>query len=222
MDRIIVRNVTKEIKGALVLDHINLELDRGGIYGFIGVNGSGKTMLFRAICGLIRLTEGEVEVFSKKLREDVIFPESLGVMLESVGFWDEYTGFENLRLLSKIRRVIGDNEIRHAITRVGLNPDDRRTYKKYSLGMKQRLGIAEAIMERPELLVLDEPTNALDEDGVERVRSILREERDRGATILLASHNKEDIAVLCDRIFKMAEGRLAEVMDSQTKPEGEA
>lgn len=213
MDKIIVKNATRDIKGIRVLDHINLELDRGGIYGFIGANGSGKTMLFRAICGLIRLSEGEIEVFSQKIRQDVSFPESLGVIIESIGFWDEYTGYENLYLLSKIKKIIGKSEIREALIRVGLNPDDKRTYKKYSLGMKQRLGIAEAIMERPTLLVLDEPTNALDEDGVEMVRKILFEEKERGATILIASHNKEDISILCDRIFKMSEGKLKEIID---------
>lgn len=211
MDKIIIKNATRDIKGVRVLDNINIELDRGGIYGFIGSNGSGKTMLFRAICGLIKLTEGEIEVFSKKIRQDVSFPESLGVIIESIGFWDEYTGFENLYLLSRIKKVIGKKEIRETLTRVGLNPKDKRTYKKYSLGMKQRLGIAEAIMEKPELLVLDEPTNALDDEGVETVRNILFEEKERGATILIASHNKEDISILCDRIFKMTEGRLKEI-----------
>lgn len=211
MDKIIIKNASRDIKGVRVLDNINLELDRGGIYGFIGSNGSGKTMLFRAICGLIKLSEGEIEVFSKKIRKDISFPESLGVIIESIGFWDEYTGFENLYLLSRIKKIIGKKEIRDTLARVGLNPNDKRTYKKYSLGMKQRLGIAEAIMEKPELLVLDEPTNALDDEGVETVRNILFEEKERGATILIASHNKEDISILCDRIFKMTEGRLKEI-----------
>lgn len=211
MDKIIIKNASRDIKGVRVLDNINLELDRGGIYGFIGSNGSGKTMLFRAICGLIKLTEGEIEVLSKKIRKDISFPESLGVIIESIGFWDEYTGFENLYLLSRIKKIIGKKEIMETLTRVGLNPKDKRTYKKYSLGMKQRLGIAEAIMEKPELLVLDESTNALDDEGVETVRNILFEEKERGATILIASHNKEDISILCDRIFKMSEGRLREI-----------
>lgn len=211
MDKIIIKNASRDIKGVRVLDNINLELDRGGIYGFIGSNGSGKTMLFRAVCGLIKLSEGEIEVFSKKIRKDISFPESLGVIIESIGFWDEYTGFENLYLLSRIKKVIGKKEIRDTLIRVGLNPKDKRTYKKYSLGMKQRLGIAEAIMEKPELLVLDEPTNALDDEGVETVRNILFEEKERGATILIASHNREDISILCDRIFKMTEGRLKEI-----------
>lgn len=215
MDKIILRNATKEIKGVLVLDHVNLELDRGGIYGFTGVNGSGKTMLFRAICGLIRLTEGEVEVFSKKIREDISFPENLGVVLESVGFWEEYTGFENLKLLSKIKKRIGDEEIKEAISRVGLNPEDRRIYKKYSLGMKQRLGIAQAIMEKPDILILDEPTNALDENGVALFHSVILEEQKRGATVLIASHNRDEISSLCSRVFKMAEGRLHEITEEQ-------
>lgn len=215
MDKIILKDVTKEIKGALVLDHVNVELDRGGIYGFTGVNGSGKTMLFRAICGLIRLTEGEVEVFSKKIREDISFPENLGVVLESVGFWEEYTGFENLHLLSKIKNRIGDKEIKEAISRVGLNPEDKRIYKKYSLGMKQRLGIAQAIMEKPDILILDEPTNALDENGVELIHSVILEEQKRGATVLIASHNRDEISSLCSRVFKMAEGRLHEITEEQ-------
>lgn len=211
MDKIILRNATKQIKDSVVLNRINLELDRGGVYGFVGVNGSGKTMLFRAICGLIRLTEGEVEVFSKKVREEIAFPEKLGVIIESVGLWDEYTGYENLRLLARIKNEITEEDIRLAMRRVGLEPDDRRIYKKYSLGMKQRLAVAQAIMERPELLVLDEPTNALDENGVSLVHSIILEEQKRGATVLIASHNKEEIATLCSRIFRLSDGRLEEL-----------
>lgn len=207
-DRIVLQNATKILKGRVVLDHVSLELERGGIFGFSGPNGSGKTMLFRAVCGLIHLTSGEISVFGEKIDEDISFPRSLGVIIENVGFWGEYTGFRNLKMLASIRHQINDGGIKDAIRRVGLDPEEKRTYKKYSLGMKQRLAIAQAIMEKPELLVLDEPTNALDEDGVALIRKVLKEEQQRGATILIASHNREDIESLCNRHFTMAEGRL--------------
>lgn len=208
MDKIVVSHLTKSIKKNLVLDDVCLELDRGKIYGFVGVNGSGKSMLFRAISGLIRPTSGTVCVFSKVLGEDVSFPESMGIVIENVGFWPEYTGLQNLRLLASIKGIVGETEIRKAMQRVGLNPDDKRTYKKYSLGMKQRLAIAQAVMESPELLILDEPTNGLDEEGVELIRQVIREENARGATVLLASHNPEDIRCLCDTHFRIHEGRI--------------
>ena len=165
-------------------------------------------MLFRAISGLIRPTSGTVCVFSKVLGEDVSFPESMGIVIENVGFWPEYTGLQNLRLLASIKGIVGETEIRKAMQRVGLNPDDKRTYKKYSLGMKQRLAIAQAVMESPELLILDEPTNGLDEEGVELIRQVIREENARGATVLLASHNPEDIRCLCDTHFRIHEGHI--------------
>ncbi len=214
MEKIVLRDVTKVIKHNTVLDGVNLELEKGGIYGFVGANGSGKTMLFRAICGLIG-TQGDVTVFSEQIGKDASFPKSLGVLIESVGFWPEYTGFSNLKMLASIKKLIGDDDIKESISRVGLEPNDKRTYKKYSLGMKQRLGIAQAIMEKPELLILDEPTNALDEDGVKLVHDIIQKERDRGATVLLASHNRDEINSLCDRIFKMAGGKISEVKDGE-------
>lgn len=210
MKQIVLTNVTKTIKGRTVLDHVNLKLDQGGIYGFYGANGSGKTMLLRAVCGLIHPSGGEIEIFGEKLGEDRSYPANLGVIIENAGFWGEYTGLKNLQMLAMIRHSITDDEIKTAIHRVGLDPEDRRTYRKYSLGMKQRLAIAQAIMEHPSLLVLDEPTNALDEDGVALIRGVIREEQERGATVLIASHNKEDIESLCSRRFKMAEGRLRE------------
>ena len=213
MEQIILKDVTKTIKGHKVLDNVNLTLDKGGIYGFFGENGSGKTMLFRAISGLINLTNGEISVFSKTIGKDISYPSDLGVIIETVGFWGEYTGFTNLKMLASIRHKIKDEEIRNAISRVGLNPNDKRFYRKYSLGMKQRLAVAQAIMEYPELLILDEPTNALDEDGIELIRNIIRQEQQRGATVLIASHNKEDISILSDRKFKMANGRLEEVKE---------
>lgn len=209
MEKIILEHVTKYIKKNLVLDDICLELDKGKIYGFVGVNGSGKTMLFRAISGLIRPTSGTVSVFSKKLGEDISFPESMGIIIENVGFWPDYTGMKNLELLASIKGIADKGQIRESLRRVGLNPDDRRIYKKYSLGMKQRLGIAQAIMEKPDLLILDEPTNALDEEGILQIRRLIREENERGATVLIASHNKEDIQELCGTWYRMNEGKIS-------------
>ncbi|AEB76818.1 ATP-binding cassette domain-containing protein [Clostridium botulinum] len=208
MSYIEISNLNKDIKGNNVLKDINLTLEKGSIYGFIGRNGSGKTMLFRAICGLIKPTTGQVFVDGKELHKDISFPESLGVTIEGPGFWDNYTGFKNLKILASIKNLITDDEIKKSIDKVGLDPEDLRAYKRYSLGMKQRLSIAQAIMEKPELIILDEPTNGLDEDGVNVVRKILLEQKKRGVTILIASHNKEDIEILADKKYKMDSGNL--------------
>ncbi len=201
-----IKQLTKRIRGATILDHVDLSLDAGKIYGFYGPNGSGKSMLFRAICGIIHPTEGTVRVDGKLLGTDASFPDSLGLMIENVGFWKNYTGFQNLKVLADIRKRIGSREIRTALKRVGLDPDDKRVYGKYSLGMKQRLGIAQAIMEKPRLLVLDEPTNALDYDGILQIRGLLLEEKERGATVLMASHNPEDLIQICDALYKVSPG----------------
>ncbi|NLD47407.1 MAG: ATP-binding cassette domain-containing protein [Clostridiaceae bacterium] len=209
--------LNKEIKKNKVLTDINLEMTKGKIYGFYGRNGSGKTMLFRAVSGLIKPTSGEIYIFGKKIGRDVSFPESLGLVIETVGFWSQYTGFQNLKFLASIKNVISDNEIKNAIKRVGLDPGEKKTYKKYSLGLKQRLGIAQAIMEKPELIILDEPTNALDSEGIDLVRNILWEEKNRGAIIMIASHNKEDIQLLSDEKYMMDNGRLYSVLEESTK-----
>lgn len=208
MSYITITNLSKKIKNKDILIDINLNLDKGNIYGFLGRNGSGKTMLFRSICGLIRPTFGEIIVDNKHLNEDYSFPESLGVLIEAPGFWNEYTGYENLKILASIKNKISRSEIEEAMERVGLSPKDDRIYKKYSLGMKQKLGIAQAIMEKPDLIILDEPTNSLDEESVSMVRNILLEEKKRGATILIASHNKEDISMLADEVYKIDNGRI--------------
>jgi ABC-2 type transport system ATP-binding protein len=206
-----ITNLYKEIKGRSILSDINLELEKGKIYGFFGRNGSGKTMLFRAICGLIKPTKGTIKVFNEIIGEEISFPRSLGVIIENVGLWPSYTGLQNLRYLAAIKSIISDEEIKKSILRVGLDPEDKRPFKKYSLGMKQRLGLAQAFMEKPDLIILDEPTNALDEEGIILVRNILLEEKERGATILIASHNKEDIDLLSDQKFKMDNGRLIKI-----------
>ncbi len=198
--------LVKRIKGNVILDNISLQLEKGKIHGFYGPNGSGKSMLFRAFTGLIRPTSGEVRLFGKKLGEDMAFPESVGLIIENVGFWKDFTGYENLEMLAGIKKQIGREEIRHAIRRVGLDPDDKRKYGKYSLGMKQRLAIAQAIMEKPELIILDEPTNALDSEGIEQIRQVILEEKERGATVCIASHNREDLKALCDDFYQILPG----------------
>lgn len=203
-----INNLTKIIKGNKVLDNINLKLEKGKIYGFIGRNGSGKTMLFRAICGLIKPTEGNVIINGKELHKDISFPESVGVIIENPGFWNNYTAFENLKTLSSIKNLIDNNDILSYLKTVDLDNSANVKYKKFSLGMKQRLAICQAIMEKPDLIILDEPTNALDIDGCTLVRNILLEEKKRGATILIASHNREDIDTLADVKFKIDKGSI--------------
>ena len=206
------RQLTKVLKGNTVLDDVSFTLETSRIYGFVGRNGAGKTMLFRAVSGLIHPTFGKVMVNGKHLGRDISFPESIGLVIENIGLLPEFTGLKNLRMLAKIKNTITEEQIRAAIARVGLDPDDKRPVRKYSLGMKQRIILAQALMESPELLVLDEPTNALDQDGVELIRAILLEEKARGATILIASHSREDIELLCDTIFRMDAGRIIEII----------
>lgn len=203
-----VKHLSKNIHGTTVLDAIDLELSKGRIYGFQGRNGSGKTMLLRAICGLILPTEGEVVIGGERIGKDCSFPRRVGILIEYPGFLPQYTGLKNLRLLASIKNEIGEEQIRESIRRVGLNPDDRRKVRKYSLGMKQRLGIAQAIMEDPDLLILDEPMNALDTQGVQIVRQILLDFKKRGKTILLTSHNKEEMEDLADEKFTLENGRI--------------
>ncbi len=207
MKKIIIENVSKQIKGIDILTDVNIEFISGKIYGLCGSNGSGKTMLLRMIAGLIRPSEGQVVVDDKILHKDIDFPENMGVLIENPEFWKNYTGKEALYSLASINKKIGIKEIEQALERVGLEPDDRRTIKKYSLGMKKRLGIAQAIMEFPKLLLLDEPTNALDKKGVETVANIILSEKSDDAIIILASHNKADLDI-CDVIYEIENGQI--------------
>lgn len=201
--------VNKSIKNNQILSDINLTLEQGVVYGFVGRNGSGKTMLFRALSGLMKIDSGEIIYKNKRLHKDMPVLPNLGITIENAGLYTEFTGFKNLQMLAKLNKKIGDEEIRRAIERVGLDPDDKRTFRKYSLGMKQRIIIAQAIMEAPDVIMLDEPTNSLDEDGVKLIRQVINEEKERGAMILLASHNKEDIKILADKVFYIDKGRLS-------------
>lgn len=205
---IAIKNVSKSIHGVEVLKDINVKFEGGKIYGLRGKNGSGKTMLIRMISGLIRPSCGSVSINGKILGKDMSFPESIGVLIENPSFIDGYTGYKNLKVLADIKGIIGEKEIKESIGKVGLNPEDKRRYRKYSLGMKQRLGIAAAIMERPEIILLDEPTNAIDEKGVEDVREILNGLKDSNRVIIIACHDREELERLSDVIYDMAEGRL--------------
>lgn len=203
-------HVYKRIRRKEILVDINLELCSGKIYGFVGRNGSGKTMLFRALSGLINIDSGKISFNEKTLHKDMEVLPNMGLTLENAGLYPELTGFQNLKILSQIRKVISDIDIKQSISKVGLNPDDKRSFRKYSMGMKQRLIIAQAIMEKPDIIILDEPTNALDEKGVIEVRNIIEKEKKRGAIILLASHNRQDIDILADHIYILNQGNIME------------
>ncbi len=206
-----IENYTKVLKKTKVLDNINLVMESGKIYGFTGVNGSGKTMLFRAIAGLIKPTQGFVKINDESMENQRAIMPNIGIVIENIGLYPEFTGFRNLQLLASINKKINDEQIKEAITRVGLNPEDKRIFRKYSLGMKQRIVLAQAIMEKPDILLLDEPTNALDEAGIKLIHNIIKDEAARGALIAIASHSKEDIAALCDVKFRIANGTLEEM-----------
>ena len=195
-----VNEVFKKYDDATVLDNVSLEIEKGKIYGLVGRNGSGKTVLMKCICGLIKPTSGEVKVAGKTVGKDVDIPEDIGVIIETPGFIPNYSGFKNLKLLASVRNKISNEEIRKSMEIVGLEPKSRKHVGKYSLGMRQKLGIAQAIMEKPKILILDEPMNGLDNESVAVVRKILNEQAENVATIILASHNREDIDVLCDKV----------------------
>ena len=205
-----IKNVTKRFGEDLVLKEVNLSLNYGQVYGIVGNNGSGKTVLMKCICGFLPVTTGTIHVFGRQIGQETDFPESLGVIIETPGFLTQYTGMRNLEILADMNRIITKADIRLILRKVGLNPDMKKPVGKYSLGMRQRLGIAQAIMEDPRFLILDEPFNGLDKHGVEEIRALLLELKAMGKTILLASHNEEDIRILCDHVYEMDGGVLRE------------
>ena len=208
-DIIEVRGLSLTIGKTAILNDVTVSLEAGKIHGLIGRNGSGKTMLMKCICGFIRPTRGVVVVDGKRVGKDVDFPKNMGIIIETPGFIPYYSGYKNLKLLVGLRNKIGKEEIIQAMERTGLDPKLKRHVKKYSLGMRQRLGLAQAIMEDPDILILDEPMNGLDKDGVEDMRRYLIDLREQGKTILIASHSSEDISVLCDAVYEMEKGVLA-------------
>lgn len=208
MSEIIIENLSKTIKNNKILDNVNLTFESGHVYGLVGRNGSGKTMLLRAICGLIFPDSGKVIIDGKQLHKDISFPESCGIIIENTDLLPNFSAFDNLKMLSEIKNTANDNMIKSAIKSVGLDHDSKKKVKTFSLGMKQRLSIAQTLFEDPDILLLDEPTNALDEDGVNDVRRILLEQKKKNKLIIIASHNKEDISLLSDTVISVSNGRF--------------
>lgn len=209
-----IKNVSLRIGKTDILKSINISFEEGRIHGLIGRNGSGKTMLMKCICGFIRPTAGIITVGGKQIGKDIDFPENMGIIIEAPGFIPYYSGYKNLKLLAGLRGKIGKNEIIKSMEQVGLDPYLKRHVRKYSLGMRQRLGLAQAIMENPDLLILDEPMSGLDKEGVSDMRGYLKLFREQEKTILIASHSAEDISILCDTVCEMDKGMLSSlVMD---------
>lgn len=209
MPYIEIEHVTKKFGGETVLHDIDIAMEQGNVYGISGNNGSGKTVLMKCICGFLPVTSGRIRVNGKIIGVDIDFPESMGVIIETPGFLTNVSGMRNLEILAGLQNKIGREGIRDAILKAGLDPDLKKAVSKYSLGMRQRLGIAQAIMEDPEFLILDEPFNGLDKHGVADIRKLLLGLKAQGKTILLASHNSEDIRILCDKVYEMDGGRIS-------------
>ena len=203
-----IKNISKKINKNIILDDISIDLYKGKIYGFRGINGSGKTMLFRAICGLISLSSGEIIIDGKKLHDEISFPQSVGALIENPGFLPNYSGKENLKFIANINEIIKNEDIDKVLTLVGLDHKDNRKFKEYSLGMKQKLGIAQALMENPDLIILDEPTNALDEESVKNILNIIKEEKRKNKIILISSHDKSILEEISDEIINIENGKI--------------
>ncbi len=203
-----IENYTKEIRKKTILSNVNAEFESGKIYGLHGRNGSGKTMLLRAIFGLILPSEGRVLIDGKTVGKDIEFPDSVGLIIENMTMLPDFSAYDNLNMLAKIKKIATQDDIRNALETVGLDPDDKKKVKAFSLGMKQKLNLAQAIMEKPQLYLLDEPTNALDEETVNNIRALLLTLKNEGALIIIASHNKEDLDILCDEVYEIYEGQI--------------
>lgn len=205
---IIIENATKKFGTQTVLNNVSLTLEDGKIYGFVGQNGCGKTVLFKSICGFIYLDRGTITVDGKVIGKDIDIIKDAGIIIESPGFLPNYSAFKNLKFLTMIKDNIGDEQIKSTLISVGLDPESKKVVGKFSLGMRHRLGIAQAIMENPHILILDEPMNGLDKRGVEDIRKILMDLKKKGKLILLASHNPLDIDILCDCVYELDAGTI--------------
>lgn len=212
MDIIDIKSLNLTLSKTHILKDITVSFPEGKIHGLIGRNGSGKTMLMKCVCGFIKPTSGEIIVDGKRVGRDVDFPKNMGIIIETPGFIPYYSGYKNLKLLAGLNNKIGRDEIQKSMEQVGLDPKLKRHVRKYSLGMRQRLGLAQAIMENPKILILDEPFNGLDKDGVKEMREYLLSYKEQGKTILICSHSAEDISVLCDTVHEMDKGVIEKVV----------
>lgn len=203
-----IENVSKNFSGRKVLDGVSFEIERGSICGLIGRNGSGKTVLMKCICGFLIPDSGNIRIRGRKQNRKLDVSGNMGIIIESPGFLEYESAYRNLLYLARLRGLIGKQEVKEALKRVGLCPEDRKKVKRYSMGMRQRLGIAQAIMEKPDILLLDEPMNGLDEQGVDEMRKLFLSLKENGITILLASHNLEDIDLLCDSVYRIDGGKI--------------
>ena len=201
-------NISKKIGKKDILRNISYRFENGKVYGLCGYNGCGKTMLLRAIAGLITINEGEILVDGKSLHKDISFPENTGIVIENMELLPQYTAFQNMQMLADIKKIASEEEILKALKRVGLENNKDVKVRKFSLGMRQRLNIAQAIFERQNLILLDEPTNALDKDGVQLVYRIIREEAERGAIVIIATHHQQDLENVCDHIIQIENGTI--------------
>lgn len=203
-----VKNVSKVLDGNIILDSISCSLEAGKVYGLCGKNGSGKTMLLKAMCGLVRIDEGEIAVGGELLGKGHEFPEDVSALIENPGFIGNYSGMKNLVILSQIRKRIGQETIRTYMDRFQLDPDSGKKVKKYSLGMKQKLGIIAAFMENSRLILLDEPTNALDEESVKVLNEMIHEAGENGSTVVITSHDHEELKSVSDYMFRIESGKI--------------
>lgn len=210
-DLVQIVDVNLAIKKTTILKDVSISFEKGKIHGLVGRNGSGKTMLMKCICGFVKPTTGVIVVDNKHVGKDCDFPKNMGIIIETPGFIPYYSGYKNLKLLADLNKKISGEQVKAAMEKVGLDPNLKRHVKKYSLGMRQRLGLAQAIMENPDLLILDEPMNGLDKEGVQDMRTYLLELKEQGKTIILASHSAEDIEVLCDTVCEMDKGVLTPI-----------
>lgn len=210
MSKIVVENVSKKFNRQLVLDNINLKLTSGHIYGLAGINGSGKTVLMKCICGLSTPTSGRILIDDKQLGKDIDFPESIGALIESPGFIEHYSAYDNMQSLASIRKKTGKEEIKSLLEKVGLNPDEKKRVKKYSLGMRQKLGIAMALLDNPDIVILDEPFNALDKKSVLNVKDIILGLKSDNRLVILSSHDGKLLEEVTDKIYEIEEGKIIE------------